>query len=191
VKDARRVADVFLTAVRSPHSVHASPIYSCTVLTSSVGDKRIITWSLKLVQVEKKRTECECVAFYFFTPVCTHAIPPHRYRHAPPSPSNPPPIAMPASAIIQVKSIWLWKHRTDTTRYWYDGHPRGSCPVVGSSRRSTGHKSCVSSQLGMDPRKIKKGGETYSSTAQVRDCDFVEIEAGKYAPRFEHPTPCA
>ena len=36
----------------------------------------------------------------------------------------------------------------------------------------------------MDPKRKKR---VRRRTAQVRDCDFVEIEAGKYAPRFEHP----
>lgn len=66
-----------------------------------------------------------------FTPVCMHAIPPHRSRHAPPSPSKFPPVAKPASAIICAKSPWLGNRRIDSTRYWYDA--RSPARIVPSS----------------------------------------------------------
>ena len=55
-----------------------------------------------------------------FTPVCMHTIKPHKFRHAPLPPSKFSPMAKPASPIIGEELPWLWKRRTDSTRYWYD-----------------------------------------------------------------------
>jgi hypothetical protein len=66
------------------------------------------------------------------------------------------------------------------------GHPRGSCPIMGSPRRSTGHRACV--PIG---QARPRWGERHRNERENALCkhgigNFVEFETGKGAAGLEH-----
>jgi hypothetical protein len=86
------------------------------------GDRQsevnIDTLSLPFTALLFLSSLCGNKEFYTFTPLCIHAIPPHRSVHA--SPSKSRPVINPASRIIPANSGCGGNLRIDSTRYWYD-----------------------------------------------------------------------
>lgn len=118
--------------------------------------------------VEKKRTECERVTSIFSlrcVRCSTRPTDPAMRRH---HLRNPHRLPSPLQQSSEQSHPGLGSTGSEsslrgisTTR----GRPRGSCLTAGSL--STGHKSCVSSQLGMDPRRRKRVGKRTASKGFV------------------------